>query len=337
MKAITKSNIYGPSSEWGYIPCGPTLRSYIFHYHKTIPASKATANHFPTPKPIATSAILPPSPHYVDILDDVICAPRVKVLKLEEKNEELEEKNEELEEKNEELEEKLLSITQFLEKGNIDAAKEMATVQGSETTVQGSEATVQGSEATIQNPLSKPVKQKITISDTNEDGISNNIRQQMVDFARGNNIDINFNKSRGEGQPPITLVTKYAKSRPDFTMRLSTVQYHDPVIDDAEETVLAVTTEHKTEEGDDVGQLLAGAEKAMGDAMRSHVAQGGGVVHQIIAYALLLDFDAALEENQKCRVFKVSMNFVSKISLVHEGSDTISITEGLNRVLHALL
>ena len=52
--------------------------------------------------------------------------------------------------------------------------------------------------------------------------------------------------------------------------------------------MLAVTTEHKKEEGDDVGQLLAGAEKAMGDAMRSHVAQGRGVVHQNNSICLII-------------------------------------------------
>lgn len=48
---------------------------------------------------------------------------------------------------------------------------------------------------------------------------------------------VDFNRSRGA---PIVLLTKYAKSRPDFTMRLATIQYYnaqDETEDETEETL----------------------------------------------------------------------------------------------------
>lgn len=50
----------------------------------------------------------------------------------------------------------------------------------------------------------------------------------------------------------------------------------------------------------------------------------------MVAYALLLDFDKELDENKKCQLFKVSMNLVTALSDVYEGSETISIEDGLN-------
>lgn len=74
-----------------------------------------------------------------------------------------------LEEENEKLEEEKEKLLQLLADDNKVAAD------------YASEATVQGNEATVQNRPVKPKKHttKITISDTNEDGISNNIRGSM--------------------------------------------------------------------------------------------------------------------------------------------------------------
>lgn len=236
-----------------------------------------------------------------------------------------------LNEDKEKLKEDMEEIHQYLDNENIAAAKEVAAAHCSEATVQGNEvneATVPGNETTA---LSRP----LTISEANEDGISNNIREQMLGFARENNISIEFNRSRGKDQPPITLISRYAKSRPDFTMRLAIIIYKEDETED--ETVVAVSTEHKMTDGrDNVGQLLAGTDKAMADAMKNHIRNGGGIINSVIAYALLLDFDQKLDENQKCQLFKVSMNLVTALSTVCEGTETISITDGLNRVLHAL-
>lgn len=258
-------------------------------------------NEMPTPEIKTTSEILPSSPcTYIEILDDVICAPRAKVRKLVH------------------LGQQMSQISQMLlQDETIGEAKRMAAVHMGEATVQVG----------------------LPMSECNEDGISENIRQQLLQFARTNGIVVDFNKARGENQPPIVLVSKYAKSRPDFIMRLATIQHvpEDNEAEDTEAEVVAVTTEHKKTEGDNVGQLLAGAEKAIGDALRTHIARGGGIVKTAIAYALLLNFDKSLLMDGKCQVFQVYMNFQERTSCVFEGSERISITDGLNRVLHVLV
>lgn len=189
------------------------LQSYIFCYHDTVPARKATMNEMPTPEIKTTSEILPSSPcTYIEILDDVICAPRAKVRKLVH------------------LGQQMSQISQMLlQDETIGEAKRMAAVHMGEATVQVG----------------------LPMSECNEDGISENIRQQLLQFARTNGIVVDFNKARGENQPPIVLVSKYAKSRPDFIMRLATIQHvpEDNEAEDTEAEVVAVTTEHKKRKG----------------------------------------------------------------------------------------
>lgn len=121
-------------------------------------------------------------------------------------------------------------------------------------------------------------------------------------------------------------------------MRLATIYTCDGTEGKSEDEteVIAVSTEHKIKERDNVGQLLAGSEKAMADAMKNHIRSGGGIINRVNAYGLLLDFDKDLPENQKCQLFQVTMNLETTLSTVYEGTETITITDGLNRVLHAL-
>lgn len=52
---------------------------------------------------------------------------------------------------------------------------------------------------------------------------------------------------------------------------------------------------------------------AMGDAVYHHLRNGGGTVSSVITYALLLDFNEELEEQQKCKVFQGQMKMIGNV------------------------
>ena len=139
--------LFGPDSGFKMVSSGTPPYSYILHYKKTLPASKATVNDFPQIRRVRTESILSPSPRaYVEIDDDVICTPRAKMVKLQEGFDE--------------QREGIRKIDQYLRNGDIAAAAEEAALL----------CTVPFTEATA---LSMP------ISEPNEDAISNNLREQM--------------------------------------------------------------------------------------------------------------------------------------------------------------
>lgn len=114
-------------------------------------ANKATESDFPPHILKDTNEILPPSPQYVEIDDDVSCAPTRKI---------------------QALQAQLHKVGDLLKAGEISQARQL-TEQAEKTS-------------------------PVAISKPNEDGISNNIREQLVTFAASNNISVDFNKAIGD-------------------------------------------------------------------------------------------------------------------------------------------
>lgn len=82
---------------------------------------------------------------------------------------------------------------------------------------------------------------RLPVSESNEDDIS-------MEFAAANDIVVDCNKAGGEGQAPILLITKYARSRPDFMRtvqhRIQDAAAENDENDDSSNKVVSIATEH---------------------------------------------------------------------------------------------
>ena len=296
------------SGTWRPVPTSsnPGNRFFIYHFGTTIAAKTAQISDFPLPVLKHTDQILPPSPVvYVDVDDDVVCAPRKKVQKLQN------------------LQEEHAELRKLVLEGKFSEAQAKL--------VQEAQASI-GSQPSTTIPL----------SECNDDGISNNIRKQLLHFAETHGITVQFNKGRVEHGVPILLLTQYAKSRPDFVLRLVSIQTkHDENPDDGDgiqnKTIVASSEHKKAGTLYDVGQLLAGCEKAAGDVTNEYLRVKAEPLHQVNAYAILLDFNENLERDKKCELFEVHIDYTKENSNIFRGEETIGIADGLNRVLHILL
>lgn len=286
----------------------PGANAYIYHFGATLPANKAKMSHFPAIKMKNTNELLPTSPvEYVEIDDDVACAPRKKMKKM------------------------VVMAEKYEELAGLVCAQDFT-----------------GAEQVAHEWVSNTPK--LAVSSSNEDDTSKNIKAQVAEFARNNNIIMSDNKARAEGDPPIILLTKYAKSRPDFMLKLGVVQQRRDRHPDEDEhdredeydrsgnIPVSISSEHKKKDIlDHIGQMLAGAEKAVGDAIRVHFESGCNHFTKVHAYSLLMNFDQSKANTEKCELFKIEMNFLEHKSDIFQGEEPISICDGLNRVLHLLI
>ena len=165
----------------------------------------------------------------------------------------------------------------------------------------------------------------------NEDDISKCVQQQVQEFALTHGLTMTVNKARAESNVGVTVLTKFAKSRPD-TMILRIATLNSPPRQEEEEeeeaatvTVSGASTEHKAKlTGDHVGQTLEVANQYL----RVH-----GVAFAVIeVFSLLIDYST-----EEAEVFKVSLNFLEQKSVAYRGERKLGVSEALNRVLDKLL
>ena len=175
----------------------------------------------------------------------------------------------------------------------------------------------------------------------NEDDVSKCVQQQVQEFASTHGLKMTVNKARADSNVGVTVLTKFAKSRPD-TMILRIATLNSPPRQEEEEeeeeeaatvTVSGASTEHKAKlTGDHVGQTLAGAEKVCGEVANQYLRVHGVAFTVIEVFSLLIDYST-----EEAEVFKVSLNFLEQKSVAYRGKRKLEVSEALNRVLDKLL
>ena len=175
----------------------------------------------------------------------------------------------------------------------------------------------------------------------NEDDVSKCVQQQVQEFALTHGLTMTVNKARAESNVSVTVLTKFAKSRPD-TMILRIATLNSPPRQEEEEeeeeeaatvTVSGASTERKAKlNGDHVGQTLAGAEKVCGEVANQYLRVHGVAFAVIEVFSLLIDYST-----EEAEVFKVSLNFLEQKSVAYRGERKLEVSEALNRVLDKLL
>ena len=170
----------------------------------------------------------------------------------------------------------------------------------------------------------------------NEDDVSKCVQQQVQEFASTHGLKMTVNKARADSDVSVTVLTKFAKSRPD-TMILRVATLNSPPRQEEEEeeeaatvTVSGASTAKLT--GDHVGQTLAGAEKVCGEVANQYLRVHGVAFKVIEVFSLLIDYST-----EEAEVFKVSLNFLEQKSVAYRGERKLEVSEALNRVLDKLL
>ena len=134
-------------------------------------------------------------------------------------------------------------------------------------------------------------------------------------------------------------LSKYFNSRPDLVIYhrhklLAATAVIDSDTSDEEDTLMGAVTENKlsSSSGDVEAQLLAEMEKVAGELVSKYFQKQGEVkaINKIEIYGLIITFP------DTCRVRMLQMDFVSKSSCVHLGSESLTVTDGFNRLVTQL-
>ena len=132
-------------------------------------------------------------------------------------------------------------------------------------------------------------------------------------------------------------LSKYFESRPDLVIYhrhklLAATAVIDSETIDEEDTLMGAVTENKLNSGDVEAQLLAEMEKVAGELVSKYFEKEGEVkvIKKIEIYGLIITLP------DRCRVRMLIMDFVKNSSCVHLGSESLTVTDGFNRLITQL-